>query len=761
MRNSISIESAENYVDIFNSFESKFEEHRLEYNTENGIIEVENIVNKTNIFVDENFLKNSSSDSFGSVEHQSLRLKGWEEISDSVDVLSEAIYSYSNDLVPTFESGYYDTLLDREIAVETLSKVVLNTISLYTNGSGDYNSFVSIGDESKDQNTGFNKQQQFYNSMLYDVVGGLESYGTGHQNFSFDMRSAIMISASNYLTSIEDKLFARLSTPKAKIEYEIENIVKYDWGKGRSKVTTGPNARGDDTPISYVQLNKDPSSITTKSRPVEFHNTTTTTGLYDDGKFIKINEPMNIFDAVRAGVPDDDTVYQAFGESDTLSDGVKIKTIYLKIGTSATISRLHKIDVSYRDDCYFTKAENISEGADRVLNMNLKGIPVINEDAIDDHKEGATNPLATLDAGSHISLNCQISGTINLRTSNLEITSNPATYKIRLNASGKESTVAADATLKGLIDAAAGTIEVVACEIDAQYTEENIRKSNVAIRRNKVTKTARVPHGRTYIFETQALPKQRNLVDLITNAKNIIGLGNLYKLTTVWKDFIVNVGKAFKRDAYRNDYSAYSNFVSNFVTHDVILPSIETLDIDFNVGASGIVSKRDHELTEDTFGMFVRVMNSFINKIMADSCYPSVLNPGEKFRFVALTHFSVVNTLLTPTLTNDTKQTFIRKSGNGVVILTLADNIEIEFHSVCTDEFEKTVLAAPVRAGNRSHASSFGHILDVGTYSGSYTTGDSAVSEKHIVNSREGFYITSPVAFMLNLKNFNSVYPSQ
>ena len=761
MRNEISIEASDSYVDIFNSFEDKFNKEKDLYNTKNGIIDIDNIINQTNILVDENFLKNTSSDSFGSIESASLKLRDWDDISSNIDMTVEAISDYSNNLVPKFETGYYDTELDREACVEGLSKVVTNAISLYTNGAGDYNSFIAIGSEEINPNSGFDNQQQIYNSLLHDSVSGMESYGTGSQNFAFDMRSSIMISASNYLTSIEDKLFARVPVPKAKVEFYADNVIKYDWAKGKSMVTTGPNARGADTPISYVQLNKDASSINTKSRPVEFHGNAT--GLYSDGTFIAVNTPINIFSVVQNGVSSSDTVYQAFGESDTLSDGAKLKTIYLQIAigvSSAKHSKLHKIDISYRDDCYFTKSENISDGDERTLSMSIKDLPVIDADHIDDHKVLTTDPLGALDAGSHIALNCHLGGTLNLRTSELNVTVNNATYTIKRNDTGEVSTVAADVTLKGKIDdATTGGFDVVACEIDAQYTEENIRKSNIAIRRNKITKTARVPHGRTVIFETQALPKQRDLTDLVTTARNILGLGNLEKILTVWEDFIDNVGKAYKRDAYRNDKSAYSNFVSNFVTHNSILPAIETHDIDFN--KTNIKYSRDHELTEDAFGMFKREMNSFINGLMTDSCYTSILNPGEKMRFVAVTHKSVINTILTPSLTNDTKEISLRMPGNGVVILELAKNIEIEFHGLSLDKFEKKILMAPVRAGNKGHASSFGVILDVGTYSGSYTTGDSAVSEKHIVNSRESFYITTPLACKVNLVNYNSVYTSQ
>ena len=769
MRNAISIDAPDNYVDIFNAFEEKYEEKRKALSKNDGIVDIDDIILKTNELVDENFLSNAD---FGSTETvgSSIRLRTWENIINNKDAVIEAIDSYAELLVPTHESGYYDSALDREKAVEGLSKVVINAISLYTNeGAGDYNSFINIGTEEKSLNSGFDKNQNIYNSILHDhdLESGLESYGTGTQNFGFDLRSSIMISASNYLTSIEDKLFARTQTPKSKIEFVADNIIKYDWAKGKSKVTTGPNARGTDNEIGYVLLNKDPSSISTKSRPVEFHNTSAVDGLYSTGTFIAANKDINIFEVVQKGVPDDDPVYHAFGESDTLSDGVKLKNIYLKISRPVTVgsvttkhTRLHKIDVSYRDDCYFTKAENITEQNDRVLNMFIKGLVVTDDDKIDEHRVLTTDPLGTLDSGSYIALDCHVAGRINVRTSQLEVTVSNTSYKIKRNDTGKDSTETADVALKGFIDDATnGEFEVVAYEIDAQYTEENIRKSNVAIRRNKVTKTTRVPSGRTYIFETQALPKQRTLNDLITNCRNIIGLGNLYKLLTVWEDFVVNVGKAYRRDKFRNDTSPYTNFVSNFVTHNTILPSIETLDVDFTKG--NIQYSRDHELVEDTFGMFIRILHSFLCEMMSDSSYPIILNSGEKARFVAVTHDTVIDTILNPVLTNDTKKTFIRSSGNGIVILELGRHIEIEFHGLPFDSFKKKMLMAPVRTGNRSHASSFGQILDVGLYSGSYTTGDSSVSEKHIVNSREGFFVTTPIGALVNLNNFNSVYPSQ
>ena len=757
MRNAITMESgAEDYVSILENFEDIFDKKNQELLNKEGIIDIKNIEIKTNELINENFLTNKSDD-FHTLESASLKVMPWNDIRANVDDKVAAIQNYSNSLVPTTESGYYESELERERHVEGLSKVVVNTLSLYTNGNGDYNSFIEIGKDDNGSSV-FEKQPQIYNSAIYDAVGALESYGVHEQNFAFDLRTAMMISATNYLTSIEDKLFARHMTPNAKIRFEIDNIVKYDYAKNKSLLTTGDNARGDDIPISYVQLNKDPTSINTKSRPVKFH--VTHNNLYSTGTLPEMGKKINIFQTVYDGATTD-PVYQAFGESDRISDGAKINTLYLYVTKASGNSRLYEIDVSYRDDCYFTKAENMKESSERILNLNLNDVVVKDSDASTLHSVGSTAPLTSMDDDSHLSISVNVNGRFNLRTSEVQVDASGIAYSVKVDATGDASAVSADTTLKTALDGANGEVKIVAYELDAQYTEENIRKSNVAIRTNRTTKTARVPHGRTYIFETQALPKQTGLEPLITNVNNIIGIGNLTKLLTVWEDFVDNSGKALKRDRLRVKRSTYDDFAANFVTHNTILPSIETLSIDFGANAANVVSKRDHELTEDVFGKFKREMNSFINKLMTESCYTCVLNSGEKFRWVGLTHFSVINTILTPSLTNDTKEFSLKMTGGGSVILELAKNIEIEFRGISFDSLEKTILMAPVRANNRAHASSFGQILDVGTYSGSYLTGDSAVSRKHVVNSRESFYITTPVAAKINLVNLNGIYPSQ
>ena len=747
------------YESAYEVLQKKIKEEIKKEDIDNPIVSYEDLVTNTAELLHDNFLTTSKEEDLyeinGYYESHKLNLLNTEG-----EARVNNIYDFADKLIPSFNKenndNFYGTATERFEEVEGLAKVVLHTVIQYSDDIS-FNNFNNIG-RSESEKTGFEGMSFAYGSIANDTVGSLESYGLTEQNHKADMRAAVMINSNNYLTSLNDRLFERISTPTGKTTFESENVVKFDYAKGKDKSST---VRNSDVELSYVELHKDPSSINTKSMPVEFKDTSDDY-TFENGKLLKISHEFNIFDVTRDNTK---VGFDHAGESDRLSEGGKIKNIYVQIQTNTNISRIYKVDVRFNDGSWFTKAENMKDGSDRVVHFKLVNHPIINTHSIAEHRGSSQNDdnddadqLADIIGGAGeqaIAINCTITGNLNLRTGLLEIAGSDKLAWDVIDIDTGKTTIDTEAlTVKTAIAAATGKIEIVAYDIDLQFTEENIRKATVGIRTNVVTKAAKVPHGKTYIFETQAAPAQTNLETLVNTSKNIIGLGNVDKSLTIIEDFITNGVEALKIAKMQPNSTTYNNFNSNFVSSNKILPSIKEKIINFQ----SFSNRRELEKTHDAYGLLERELKSLVSKMDEESVYSDVLNTGEKLRFTAVTHNRIINTIISPMTPNAESK---KPSRNGMhkATINISQNCIIEFHGVSFDSFANKMLMFPIRQSNRGDTTSFGCNLDVGTFLGNFISGGSGVSRKHIANSREILFITTPVAAKITFENISTVYP--
>ena len=747
------------YDSAYEILSKKIKEEVKKEDIDNRIISYEDLVSHTAELLHDNFLTSSQEEDLYEI-NASYETHSLDILKANGDTKIDNIYAFADKLIPSFNKegndNIYETAIERFEEVEGLAKVVLHTVIQYSDDMS-FDKFNNIG--RTESETGFEGMGFAYGSVAGDnVVGSLESYGLTEQNHKADMRAAVMINSDNYLTSLNDRMFERISTPTAKTTFETENIVKFDYAKGKDKSAT---VRNSDVELSYVELHKDPSSINTKSMPVEFKDSSDQ-HTFENGKLLKIGHEFNIFDITRDNTK---VGFDHAGESDRLSEGGKVKNIYVQIQTNTNTSRVYKVDVRFNDGSWFTKAENMKDGAERVVQFTLKNYPIINTHSIAEHRGSAQNDdnddadqLADIIGGKGeqaIAINCTVTGKLNLRDGQIQISSSDKLSWDVIDVDTGKTTIDTDAlTIKTAIAASTGKIDIVAYDIDLQFTEENIRKATVGIRKNVITKSAKVPHGKTYIFETQAAPAQTNLESLITTSKNIIGLGNVDKSLTIVEDFIDNGVEALKIADMQPNSTTYDNFNSNFVSSNRVLPSIKKKIINFQTFSN----RRELEKTHDAYGLLERELKSLVSKMDEESVYSNVLNTGEKLRFTAVTHNRIINTIISPMTPNaETK----KPSRNGMhkATIQISQNCIIEFHGVSFDSYANKVLMFPIRQSNRGDTTSFGCNLDVGTFLGNFISGGSGVSRKHIANSREILFITTPVAAKLVFENISTVYP--
>ena len=737
------------YRDLFSDLKKKVKEEVKKEKLSNPFISYEDLIINTGELLHDNFVTSSTEESLYELDSV-YGVHSFKSFEVNKDQKIDSIYEFANKVMPAFEEGgMFATLNDRFEEVERLGNVVLHTILQYSDDI-TFTKFNKSGRENLD--TAYEGMKFAYGSVSGNIVGTLESYGITEQNHKADMRAAILINTNNYLSGLVDRVIERVSIPSGKAIFETMDIVKFDYAKGRDKSAT---VRDSDQELSYVELNKDPSSINTKSMPVTFKDSSDE-HTFQNGKLLKINNDFNIFDITRDSTK---IGFDHAGESDRLSEGGKIKNIYVEVTTAANVSRVYKVDVRFNNGSWFTKPENMKDGSERVIHLNLKDHPILNTHSIAEHRgsgqgDSDDDQLEHLTGPYALAISGTITGNLNLRTSIITINAGNVIWDVIDTTTGKTTTDTDALLVKTAINSSAGKIEFVAYDLDLQFTEENIRKATVGIRSNRVTKAAKVPHGKTYIFETQAAPQQTGLETLIDTSKSIIGLGNTDKALTIFEDFIDNGVEALKLAAMQPKATTYNNFNSNFVSSNRILPSIRSKTVSFQT----FENRRELEKTHDAYGLLERELKSLISKMDEESLYSNVLNTGEKLRFVAITHNRIINTVISPLTPNaESKKPLL--SGMHKATIQTSQNVVIEFHGVSFDKYKNKVILFPVRQSNRGDTSSFAVNLDVGTYLGNFISGDGAVSKKHIINSREIPFITTPVAAKLTFTDINTVYP--
>jgi hypothetical protein len=629
-------------------------------------------------------------------------------------------------------------------AAESVSLCIYN----YANGYGAAKHFASAspssahGDfEMRGMDTMFSKGA--IESLISTPNAALESFGAYIDQTIADAKVAITVSILRYHRSILHRLIPNIPTDSNVVTYKVDNMEVYDLTKSRSNQAA---VRYDDKHrVPFVDLYRDPSPANTALKPIILrvaNDAVAPNNRLIAENIVKIGKDVNMFDyTIDAGT----IGYEHIDYTDLVGDSVRLKNLYFSV-TDGTNTELIPVAVIDHSGARMIMTANNSDSADRVCSLN----DVTSMTASAQTIGGAASALLagfSVDAVVRLAFNA--AGSVNLKTSKLIV---HGSADAALQTKSGNAPIGADATLFGTL-----TFTLVGYQVDAQFSEENVRKTTKSLRILTKQVGYEIPGSANFIVQyslTQSRPE--TVVDGLTK---LMSIGIDDRGVKMLMDSMASVRDRITAEQNLASDNYVNKVGSDFVAGQRVKPYIymDTLVIDPN-----LVNMRSGEKWGDIRSMAEEFLLNVLVRIFNESYYTNEIGAGEKPVFSVLTSPMIKDSLLSvPHYHSHLGDSAKDAVADGVVEFrrTLPNGTILNVISTTFDYMADKMLIMPVRPNSPQSVLNFAQNRERGTYLSQATPSvDGAIYNQLIGNARESVIITNPVGALLSVSNLSAIF---
>jgi len=139
------------------------------------------------------------------------------------------------------------------------------------------------------------------------------------------------------------------------------------------------------------------------------------------------------------------------------------------------------------------------------------------------------------------------------------------------------------------------------------------------------------------------------------------------------------------------------------------------------------------------------------------SMYTENFEPGERARYKVMTSGPIAEVLFGITQYWNTLDDKAAVAENSYYSIKLPNGTQLDIVKSNFEFFADTMMIIPVRDAKPDDVTSFGTVLDRGTFVGQYTPVSNGAANKRIVaNSREILFPTNPLGFLITVSGLNT-----
>jgi len=695
---------------------------------------------------------------YGSVKHflndnhlvSSNELGGLEQFSSPIKSFNKAValadlgYEKLNDLVTTCEipEKY------RSQAIESVALCIENYKTGYNagehfKGGGLTDGLNITGLEMKSFSANMSKGMA---SQFMDPKSALESFGQFMDNTIVDAKVAIAITLLRYHRSGLHRIVPVVPTDSNVIIFKVENLEVYDLV--RSQNASAATRYDDNHRTAFVDLYRDPTPANNAAKPILLR-TANDPAAPDDKLFAanvaKNGVTVNMFDYTI----DANTVgYQNIDYTDLVSDGAKLKAVYVQmVSTIGPTTEVVAIPVSSNAGSRFAMSANAGDSADRLCNMEVSAIL---DNATLQSSGVASAILTGMSDDGIIRLDLSSLGKINLKTSNVQV--NTTLDKQEMLTRSGNAVVGGDTTIYDAI-----TMSIVGYEIDAKFSEENVRKTTKAMRIVSRALGYEIPGTASIIVQySQNDARPETVIDSLAK---LLALGNDDRGVRQFLDTIAEVKDRLTAEANLTGINYTKRVMNEYAAGHQSKPAIYIDSINIS---TDVANMRSAEMWGDVRGMVEKALMEILIRLMQESFYMQALPAGEKPAFKVLTSQYVLGGLLSvPHYHNLLADTAAdNKSDDGIIEFrrTLPNGMILDVVTTTFDYMADKMLIIPNRQSDPRSVLNFAQNIERGTYATQSTPAHGSIFNQVVANSREGCIVTNPVAAIFQIVGVSNIF---
>lgn len=594
----------------------------------------------------------------------------------------------------------------------------------------------SMSAESMDNhNTGRSLNTIYPESIANDFANRLapsqESFGTNINMAIPDMKLAITVAIMRFHTGLTPRVLPVRGTSDPMIQYIKSRLEVYDL----SSVDTQPKR--------LVDLYEDPTMVKNQLQQIVPRKANDEVGaasmLVADG-ILRFGMKANL---LKLSIDPDVFGHTKINWTDIVADGAKAKSIIFELNDGTNPAEQFEISIPSTLS-RLTRPSNAKDSADR--NADLEYATFLNKES--KNTTGAVSTIlaafTSLDEG--LAVRFFFKPSINLKRGiahalcSLEIKAHNRVDMAQLSA--------------GAISAAAGmTTTLIGYTLDAKFSEENIRKSNIAIRTHRQPFSYDIPTGRNYIYDYAI--GQNNPEENAANLTKVIRIGQddvVLKVIRETLGFVYDQIELFNGKALDDSLNPGRDYVAGDMVRPYVF--IDTLDI------SQIQSVRSADRSGDIKQFLLTYLTAVMEKMMNVTFYKQQLADGAPVTFKLLTNNPMLGNIIGARhIHNHLDNHDARGTDGSEYKLVLDSGVVLEVVTSTFNYMQNVMILIPCIKESPESVLNFGHNWDYGTMVAHYTPGLSGDASHHrlFANARELPIPTNPIGAIIDVQGMDTV----
>lgn len=580
----------------------------------------------------------------------------------------------------------------------------------------------------------------------------MEMFGANIQTKTVDLKTAMTLTLLKSYKGLTNRIFHRVANDSGVVMFVVPADEFYDLAKSQEKTSDVRDSWSHRNQI--ITLLTHPEPVDMELIPVQLRK-----DLDAENQFLLADNVM--LPGVEVSLWDMSIIegkagYDQFNYTDLLSDNVKLSSIQIEIDDESNTEQFIINLTNHGSNTYFTHLNNtINNQADRVVNFTGR-FPMTKDTLKADGSNRSTIFASITPSVEYIQCVIHFHATTNLQT-----TKTHGTGSISFRAAVSVPGAAPSEGLKELLGKLTG--KIVGWSIDARYSEENFRKTNMAVRAMSDVYTYNLPDGRTTVCDfshKQAVPE--HCLQVASEVQNIgIDHRNLQIVIKTMK------ATADRIRMERTDPRYIENFDNQtvnkaFVSGRKVHPTIAIKNIDM----SQIVNFRSSDMLSDIWTYMRACLNAITSEINYRSLLPTQLEDSPaKYKVITTTPILDCIFALPSIHENqmpsgkDGEMVFqVKATGKPVEFKTkLPNGVELEFVTCNFHYMKDLMILLPYRDNAPSSELNFAINLDGGQYSVNWspTDGNNMTIRRSMLNTREYPIALCGIGAIITVQNYD------
>ena len=625
----------------------------------------------------------------------------------------------------------------QQAAVEQIG-IIMNRCLGVTPGEAWSQQFVKASDVMSPgdrlNNRGLNTlYSDAITNHLENAAPGQEAFGIDIDKAVPDMNVSITVAIMNFHTRLAPRLHPVRSTTQPNVTYTKEYLEIYDLSKS------------SETGRRLVDLYIDPSYASNELRrivPLLANEEDSANPVYlVKDNILKFGVTANI---LQLSVKDE-VGFSQLNRTDLIAENVMMETVYVKV-TIGDYSEIFPVEVPTA----ISRLTRIVNGRDSAIrNADIRFRYALGNKTtsnVDDNgtwTAGTTTILSSLPDAESIVLDLSIKPSVSLKTGVIDCLG--AVHMAARHSIDNDQIVTADTLVANL------TAELVGYTVDARFSEENLRKTNMAIFSHRQPFSFDIPIGRNYVYDYAI--GQANAESNATRLTEVCGLGQDHVDLNICIDTIRNVhDQALANGSNKEDELEYIG--SQYVAGDKVIPTCFIGNLDF----TGLNVIRDADRSGDVIQKTVTYLTAATSKVLQESLLAQRLG-GVGVTFKGVTSPEILgNVISAPHIHNHLNKDDRRNDGDGVeYVMVLPNGVVLKLITSTFDYMRDKILLFPTVDGNAESDLHFAHLWDYGAMVAQYTPSGNAAHHRLFANIRQLPLVTNPVGLYITVSGVDIV----